>query len=288
MKQYLKLCNFILKKGILRSNRTNIKGKSIFGYQMHFNLNNGFPLLTTKKVNLNSIIHELLWFIKGDTNIRYLVLNNVNIWNEWPYQKYSKSSDFKEETLSEFKNKIKKNKKFAEKYGNLGPIYGKQWRDFSGIDQLKQTIQEIKKNPFSRRLIISSWNPKLLNKMVLPPCHVLMQFFVCENKISLQLYQRSGDVFLGIPFNIASYSLLLMMIGQITNLKPYKFIHTLGDAHIYQNHFEQIKIQIKRKPYKLPKMILNKNIKQIEDFKIFDFKLKNYICHPILKGEISV
>ncbi|WBL31607.1 thymidylate synthase [Candidatus Phytoplasma sacchari] len=288
MKQYLDLCNFILKNGIFRKNRTNIMTKSIFGYQMHFNLDDGFPLITTKKMHINSIIHELLWFISGSTNIRYLVLNNVKIWNEWPYQKYSKTSYFKGESLLEFIDKIKKNKEFAYKHGNLGPIYGQQWRNFSGIDQLKEVIKNIKKNPFSRRLIISAWNVPLIKKMILPPCHVLMQFYVNEDKLSLQLFQRSADVFLGLPFNIASYSLLLMMISQITKLKPHKFIHSLGDAHIYLNHLKQIEIQIKRNPKKLPLMFLNSNVKQIENFKINDFILKNYNFHESLKGEIAV
>ncbi|KXT29092.1 thymidylate synthase [Candidatus Phytoplasma oryzae] len=288
MKKYLDLCQFIIKKGVFRQNRTNIITKSIFGYQMHFNLNNGFPLLTTKKIHLNSIIHELLWFIKGDTNIRYLVQNNVKIWNEWPYQKYIKTKYFKGETLIEFVNKIKENPEFANKHGNLGPIYGKQWRDFSGIDQLREVIDEIKKNPFSRRLLISAWNVPLIKQMILPPCHVLMQFYVNKNQLSLQLFQRSADVFLGLPFNIASYSLLLMMIAQITDLKPNIFIHTSGDAHIYSNHLDQIKIQIQRKPKKLPKIILNPNIKKIDNFRICDFVLKNYNPHNFLKGEIAI
>ncbi|MGM1458793.1 MAG: thymidylate synthase [Columbia Basin potato purple top phytoplasma] len=288
MYQYLDLCFLILKKGITRINRTSIKTKGIFGHQMRFNLNKGFPLLTTKKLYLKGIIHELLWFIKGDTNIRYLVQNNVNIWNEWPYKKYTQTLSFKGETLKEFIQKIKNDELFASKHGQLGPIYGKQWRDCYGVDQLKKIIQEIKKNPSSRRLIISAWNPSLINEMVLPPCHVMMQFYVEDDKLSLQLYQRSGDVFLGIPFNIASYSLLLMMVAQVTNLQPYEFIHTLGDAHIYENHLEQIKIQIQRKPYPLPQIILNPNIRDIENFQFSDFKLKDYICHDVLKGEVAV
>ncbi|MDC9032009.1 thymidylate synthase [Columbia Basin potato purple top phytoplasma] len=288
MHQYLDLCFLILKKGITRINRTSIKTKGIFGHQMRFNLNKGFPLLTTKKLYLKGIVHELLWFIKGDTNIRYLVQNNVNIWNEWPYKKYTQSLSFKGETLKEFIQKIKDDELFASKHGQLGPIYGAQWRNFYGADQLKKIIQEIKKNPLSRRLIISAWNPPLINEMALPPCHVMMQFYVEDNKLSLQLYQRSGDVFLGIPFNIASYSLLLMMVAQVTNLQPYEFIHTLGDAHIYENHLEQIKIQIQRKPYPLPQIILNPNIRDIENFQFSDFKLKDYICHDVLKGEVAV
>ncbi len=288
MKQYLELCNWIVEKGEVRKNRTKFVTQSIFGYQMRFNLEEGFPLVTTKKVHLRSIIHELLWFIKGDTNIRYLAMNNVNIWNEWPYQKFCQSSDFQGESQKEFIDKIKKNAQFAQKHGDLGPIYGKQWRDFAGIDQLQKTIQEIKKNPNSRRLIVSTWNPPLVDDMVLPPCHVLMQFYVNKGKISLQLFQRSGDVFLGIPFNIASYSLLLMMVAQVTGLEAYEFIHTLGDAHIYHNHLEQINIQRKRIPKKLPQMLLNPQVKNIEDFCFEDFKLENYHYYPSLKGEVAV
>ncbi|WAN63328.1 Thymidylate synthase [Candidatus Phytoplasma rubi] len=288
MDQYLDLCFLILKKGIIRINRTSIKTKGIFGYQMFFCLNKGFPLLTTKKMYFKGIVHELLWFISGNTNIRYLVQNNVNIWNEWPYKKYIQSPDFKGENLEEFVQKIKEDEVFAEKYGQLGPVYGKQWRDFSGVDQLQKVIQEIKVNPSSRRLIINSWNPPFIDEMVLPPCHVLMQFYVEKNKLSLQLFQRSGDVFLGIPFNIASYALLLIMVAQVTNLEPHQFIHTLGDAHIYENHLEQVKIQIKRKPLPLSQIILNPNIQKIEDFKFSDIQLKNYISHDPLKAEIAV
>ncbi|WP_323847799.1 MAG: thymidylate synthase [Phytoplasma sp.] len=288
MKQYLELCFLILNKGIIRTNRTGVKTQGIFGHQMRFDLNKGFPLITTKKMYLKGIIHELLWFIKGDTNIRYLVQNNVNIWNEWPYQKYTQSPLFKKETLEEFIKKIKKDKNFAKEYGELGPIYGEQWRNFAGVDQLQKIIQEIKINPSSRRLIISAWNPPLIDKMLLPPCHVMMQFYVENDKLSLQLFQRSGDVFLGIPFNIASYSLFLIMIAQITNLKSYEFIYTLGDAHIYENHLEKIKIQIKRNPHPLSKIIINSNVKNIEDFKFSDFQLKNYISHNALKAKVAV
>ncbi|MDV3196039.1 MAG: thymidylate synthase [Candidatus Phytoplasma stylosanthis] len=288
MRPYLDLCLLILKENLLKENRTKELTKSIFGHQMRFNLEEGFPLLTTKKINFKAVVYELLWFIKGDTNIQFLVKNNVHIWNEWPYENYRLSKYFKGESLLEFIDKIKKDDAFAEKHGQLGPIYGKQWRDFYGVDQLNKVIQEIKNNPSSRRLIISAWNPPLIDKMVLPPCHVLMQFYVKKDKISLQLFQRSGDVFLGIPFNIASYSLLLMMVSQVTNLKPYEFIHTLGDAHIYENHFEQVKIQIKRDPYPLPQLILNPNVKKIEDFVFLDINLKNYISHGFLKGNVAI
>ncbi|MDV3166362.1 MAG: thymidylate synthase ['Waltheria sp.' little leaf phytoplasma] len=288
MKKYLNLCRTILKYGNIRDNRTKVLTKSIFGYHMRFNLTQGFPLLTTKKINFNLVIHELLWFIKGDTNIRYLVENKVNIWNEWPYEQYRNSSFFKNETLSEFINKIKEDENFAKKYGNLGPIYGKQWRDFAGVDQLKQVISDINFNPYSRRLIISAWNPPEISQMILPPCHILMQFYVEKNKLSLQVFQRSADVFLGIPFNISSYSLLLCLIAHITNLQAYELIYNLGDAHIYLNHISQIKIQLKRAPKSLPYITLNKNIHCIEDFTIKDICLHNYDSHETLKGEISV
>ncbi|CAM11419.1 Thymidylate synthase [Candidatus Phytoplasma australiense] len=288
MKTYLDLCRFILKKGFNKEDRTKTGTKSVFGYQMRFNLQDGFPLLTTKKMYFKAIIHELLWFLKGDTNISYLVKNNVNIWNDWPYQKYQKSPHFKNETMEEFIQKIKKDKAFAGLHGNLGPVYGKQWRDFNGFDQIKFLISEIKNNPDSRRLILSSWNPEQLHQMVLPPCHILMQFYVLEGKLSLQLYQRSGDVFLGVPFNIASYALLLLMVAQVTNLEVGEFIHTLGDAHIYHNHLNQIKIQIQRTPKKLPQMILNPHIKDIDGFSFEDFTLKNYFCDGTLKGDIAI
>ncbi|MBS2126205.1 thymidylate synthase ['Fragaria x ananassa' phyllody phytoplasma] len=288
MTNYLDLCRLILKQSIDKDDRTKTGTKSIFGHQMRFNLQYGFPLLTTKKMYLKAIIYELLWFLKGDTNISYLVKNNVNIWNEWPYQKYKKSSDFQNETIEGFIQKIKNNPTFAALYGNLGPVYGKQWRDFNGFDQINFLISEIKQNPNSRRLILNSWNPNELKHMDLPPCHVLIQFYVNQGKISLQLYQRSGDVFLGVPFNIASYSLLLMMVAQVTNLQPYEFIHTLGDAHIYNNHLQQIATQIKRVPKKLPQMILNPNVADIHQFQFSDFTLKNYICDEILKGDIAI
>ncbi|MBP5836009.1 thymidylate synthase [Candidatus Phytoplasma meliae] len=288
MTNYLDLCRLILKQSIDKDDRTKTGTKSIFGHQMRFNLQHGFPLLTTKKMYLKAIIHELLWFLKGDTNISYLVKNNVNIWNAWPYQKYKKSSDFQNETMEEFVQKIKSNPAFAALHGNLGPVYGKQWRDFNGFDQINFLISEIKQNPNSRRLILNSWNPSELKQMVLPPCHVLIQFYVNQGKISLQLYQRSGDVFLGVPFNIASYSLLLMMVAQVTNLQPYEFIHTLGDAHIYNNHLQQIATQIKRVPKKLPQMVLNPNVADIHQFQFSDFTLKNYICDEILKGDIAI
>lgn len=288
MKQYIDLCNYILNNGVKKDDRTGTGTISVFGYQMRFNLGEGFPLLTTKKVHLKSIIHELLWFISGSTNIKYLVDNDVRIWNDWPYDLYKKSPDFQGETIEEFAAKIKESDEFAKKYGNLGPVYGKQWRDFNGVDQLSNLIEQIKTNPNSRRLIISAWNPTEVDKMALPPCHSFMQFYVAEGKLSCQLYQRSADVFLGVPFNIASYALFTMMIAQVCGLEPGDFVHTLGDAHIYLNHLDQVNKQIKRSLRPLPKMVINPNVKSIFDFKYEDFTLLNYNPHSGIKGKVAV
>lgn len=288
MKQYIDLCNYILNNGVKKDDRTGTGTISVFGYQMRFNLGVGFPLLTTKKVHLKSIIHELLWFISGSTNIKYLVDNDVRIWNDWPYDLYKKSPDFQGETIEEFAAKIKESDEFAKKYGNLGPVYGKQWRDFNGVDQLSNLIEQIKTNPNSRRLIISAWNPAEVDKMALPPCHSFMQFYVAEGKLSCQLYQRSADVFLGVPFNIASYALFTMMIAQVCGLEPGDFVHTLGDAHIYLNHLDQVNKQIKRSLRPLPKMVINPNVKSIFDFKYEDFTLLNYNPHSGIKGKVAV
>lgn len=293
MKQYLELCKTVLEKGHYKDDRTNTGTISYFGYQMRFDLNQGFPLLTTKKVYLRAIIHELLWFIKGDTNIQYLVKNNVKIWNEWPYEAYKKSEDYEGETLDEFVEKIASNDQFARKYGNLGPVYGHQWRAFDGpnnvhIDQLQNVIDTIKTNPSSRRLIVNAWNAAVIDQMALPPCHMMFQFYVVDGKLSSMLYQRSGDVFLGVPFNIASYALLTMMVAKITGLKLGEFVHTIGDAHIYSNHIEQIKTQISREPRKLPEMIIHGDQKRIEDFKFEDFELVGYDPHKAIKGKVAV
>jgi thymidylate synthase len=264
MHQYIDLLKHVLEKGTDKEDRTGTGTKSVFGYQMRFNLDDGFPLITTKKIHLKSIIHELLWFLKGDTNLSYLQKNGVKIWNDW-----------------------------ADKNGNLGPIYGYQWRSWPGLDgkhydQIREVTDSLINNPNSRRHIVSAWNVGELNKMALPPCHILFQFYVADNKLSCQLYQRSADIFLGVPFNITSYALLTMMIAQVTGYKPGDFIHTLGDAHIYMNHVEQAKLQITRKPFPLPNMLINNEIKNIFDFKFEDFKLENYEAHPHIKGEISV
>lgn len=288
MKQYLDLIRKVLNEGTKKEDRTGTGTISYFGYQMRFNLEDGFPLVTTKKVHLKSIIHELLWFIHGDTNIKYLVDNGVSIWNDWPYKKYTESPEFSGESMEEFVEKIKNDDEFAKKWGDLGPVYGKQWRNFEGVDQLKNIIDEIKKNPDSRRLIVSSWNPKEVPNMALPPCHSLYQFYVIDGKLSLQLYQRSGDIFLGIPFNIASYALLLMMVAKVTGLKPGTFVHTIGDAHIYLNHIEQVNLQLSREPFPLPKMIIHRDTDNIEDFKYEDFELVDYQCHGRIKGAVAV
>lgn len=264
MKQYLDLLDHVLTTGHRKSDRTGTGTISIFGYQMRFNLQEGFPVLTTKKLHLKSIIHELLWFISGETNIRYLTEHGVNIWNEW-----------------------------ADKDGNLGPVYGSQWRSWPAtdgrkIDQLQDVINSIKTSPDSRRHIVSAWNPGEIDKMALPPCHVLFQFYVSEGKLSCQLYQRSADIFIGVPFNIASYSLLTMMIAQVTGLQPGEFIHTFGDAHIYLNHIDQVRLQLTREPFKLPQMLINPEVKEITGFRFEDFNLVNYEFHPHIKGDIAV
>lgn len=264
MKQYHELLNHVLNIGISKEDRTGTGTKSIFGYQMRFDLQDGFPLLTTKKVHLKSIIHELIWFLKGETNVAYLHENKVSIWDEW-----------------------------ADEEGNLGPIYGHQWRSWTAsdgtvIDQISDVISAIKKTPDSRRLIVSAWNPGELGKMALPPCHILFQFYVADGRLSCQLYQRSADIFLGVPFNIASYALLTLMVAQVTNLKPGEFIHTFGDAHIYLNHMEQVKLQLSRTPKSLPQMRLNPEVKDIFSFKFDDFTLEGYDSYPPIKASVAV
>lgn len=290
MQQYLDLCRHVLEHGEKREDRTGTGTISTFGYQMRFDLTKGFPLLTTKKVFYRGIFEELLWFLSGNTNIKPLVDKKVGIWNEWPYDKYSKSPDFKGETLEEFIEKIRDDQEFADKYGDLGPVYGKQWRDFNGVDQISQLIDGIKNNPFSRRHLVVAYNPSEVKDMALPPCHSLFQFYVSADgkKLSCQLYQRSGDVFLGVPFNIASYSLLLAMVAQVCDLEPYEFIHTFGDVHIYLNHLDQINEQLSRTPRPLPKLVLNKDVKNIFDFKYEDIKIEDYDPYPAIKGAVSV
>lgn len=264
MQQYLDLLQHILKNGVQKTDRTGTGTRSVFGYQMRFNLADGFPLLTTKKLHLKSIIHELLWFLRGDTNVAYLQENGVRVWNEW-----------------------------ADPDGSLGHIYGYQWRswpryDGGFVDQISQAVNDIKNNPDSRRIIVSAWNVADLDNMNLPPCHAFFQFYVAEGKLSLQLYQRSADTFLGVPFNIASYALLTMMMAQVTGLQPGEFIHTLGDAHIYNNHIDQVNLQLTRTPRPLPRMVINPDVKSIFDFKYSDFTLQDYDPYPHIKAEVSV
>jgi len=274
MKQYLDLMRHVYENGTFKGDRTGTGTKSVFGYQMRFDLAEGFPMVTTKKLHLKSIIHELLWFLKGETNIAYLKENGVRIWDEW-----------------------------ADENGDLGPVYGYQWRNWNGdeIDQIKELVEQLKTNPNSRRLLVSAWNPSVLpdtsvsfsenvknGKAALPPCHAFFQFYVADGKLSCQLYQRSADIFLGVPFNIASYSLLVLMIAQVVGLEPGEFIHTFGDAHIYTNHFEQVELQLSRTPRALPQMKLNPEITDLFDFTFDDFSLENYDPHPLIRGKVSV
>ncbi|MES9947957.1 MAG: thymidylate synthase [Candidatus Thiodiazotropha sp.] len=264
MKQYHDLMRHVRDHGVDKEDRTGTGTRSVFGYQMRFDLDDGFPLLTTKRLHLRSIIHELLWFLQGDTNIRYLQENGVTIWDEW-----------------------------ADENGDLGPVYGYQWRSWPApegghIDQISQLIGQIRKNPDSRRLVVSAWNPAQVEHMALPPCHCLFQFYVAEGRISCQLYQRSADIFLGVPFNIASYALLTMMVAQVTGLQPGEFVHTFGDAHLYSNHLEQVDLQLSREPRKLPKMKINPAVKSIFDFSFEDFELVDYDPHPHIKAPVAV
>lgn len=293
MKQYQQFLQHILENGTQKEDRTGTGTISVFGYQMRFDLNAGFPLVTTKKLHLKSIIHELLWFIAGDTNIQYLCKNGCNIWNDWPYAKYQKSDAYQGETMKEFAAKIANDDAFAKQYGELGPVYGYQWRhwpDGKGgeIDQLTNLIHNLKNNPDSRRHIISAWNVADIEYMTLPPCHSLFQFYVIDNKLSCQLYQRSADAFLGVPFNIASYALFTMMIAQVCDFELGDFVHTFGDAHIYSNHVEQVQLQLSRTPYDLPQLKINPGVKSIFEFKYDDFELVNYQSHPHIKGEVAV
>lgn len=301
MIQYHNLMKFILDNGVEKMDRTGVGTRSIFGYQMRFNLSDGFPLLTTKRVHFKSILHELLWFIRGDTNIRYLVSNGVNIWNDWPYQNWLKETgqNVKYQTYSpewranmrEFVEKIKEDDEFASKYGDLGPVYGRQWRNFGGVDQLAQLIDDLNNNAHSRRLIVSAWNPEDIPVMVksgLPPCHTLFQFYVADGKLSCQLYQRSADVFLGVPFNIASYALLTFMIAKVTGFEPGDFVHTFGDAHLYLNHFDQVNEQLSRDSYPLPNLIINDEVATLFDFLYEDFELRNYQHHPAIPAPVAV
>lgn len=301
MKQYLELMRHIRDQGVRKEDRTGTGTLSIFGYQMRFDLSQGFPLVTTKRVHLKSIIHELLWFIQGDTNIRYLVQNGVNIWNDWPFQSWLRETEQEQqypmytpawrEQMKLFVERVKTDESFARQYGELGPVYGHQWRNFEGVDQLAQVVEDIKTNPDSRRLIVSAWNPKdipVMAKSGLPPCHTLFQFYVSEGRLSCQLYQRSADVLLGVPFNIASYALLTMMIAQVAGLQLGDFVHTFGDAHLYSNHLEQVEEQLSREPHPLPVMAINPEVDSLFDFQYSDFDLQNYLFHPPISAPVAV
>lgn len=289
MQQYLDLMKTVITNGEEKCNRTGINTISTFGTQTRYDLRHGFPLLTTKKMFFKGIVHELLWFIHGDTNIKYLVDHDVNIWNEWAYENYHRDAAYQGESLKEYVLKIKEDQAFAQKFGDLGPIYGKEWRNFNGVDQLQQVINEIKSNPNSRRLIINAWNPPLLPKMALPPCHLLFQFNLSENNkvLNLQLYQRSGDIFLGVPFNIASYALLLHLMAKECNLQVGTFIHTIGDAHIYINHQEVVRAQLEREPLALPEIKIN-NFTSIFAVQAEDIELLNYQSHGLLRAKVAV
>jgi thymidylate synthase len=312
--EYLNMCRHVLENGNQKSDRTGTGTLSVFGYQMRFDLQKGFPLLTTKRIPFRLIASELLWFIKGDTNIRYLLQNNNNIWNEWAFKTWIESDEYKgpdmkdfglrseqdegfrqlyQEEMGKFKDKIVKDDEFAKKYGDLGPVYGKQWRAWETtrgetIDQLNDLIGQIKTNPDSRRLILSSWSPEFTPKMALPPCHTLFQFYVHDGKLSCQLYQRSGDIFLGIPFNIASYALLTHLIAYECGLEVGEFVHTIGDAHIYNNHIEQITTQLTREPKPFPTLHINKNKQSLFDIEMEDLTIEGYDPHPAIKAPVAV
>jgi thymidylate synthase len=298
METYLDLLRRVLDEGVDKRDRTGIGTRSIFGHQMRFDLAQGFPLVTTKKVNVKSVIHELLWIIAGDTNIRYLVENNVSIWTDWPFQRYveatgqqaalPKYSPAWKQARRAFEDRVRADAAFAEEWGQLGPVYGAQWRDFGGVDQLEGVIDAIRRDPDSRRLLVSAWNPPRIREMALPPCHVMFQFYVAQGRLSCQMYQRSCDVFLGVPFNIASYSLLTMMVAQVTGLSPGWFVHTLGDAHLYANHRPQAEQQLRRAPRPLPRMRLDPAVKDIGGFRLEHFELAGYDPHPFLPAEVAV
>lgn len=290
MKQYLDLCRHVLEHGEDRGDRTGTGTRSLFGYQMRMDLREGFPLLTTKKVFFRGLAEELIWIISGNTNIQPLVKKNVKIWNDWPYDAYKKSVDYQGESMEEFIARIADDDAFAAKYGNLGPVYGHQWRDFFGTDQLKDLIRGLREDPFSRRHILCAWNPAQIQEMALPPCHAFIQFYVSADRkyISCQLYQRSADIFLGVPFNIASYALLTHMLAQVCGYEAKDFVHTFGDAHIYQDHISLIEEQLTREPLPLCRLKLNPQIQEIEDFTYADMELEGYVSHPAIKGKVSV
>ena len=292
MRQYHELMDRVLREGIDKSDRTGTGTRSVFGHQMRFDLADGFPMVTTKKLHLKSILHELIWFISGDTNIRYLCQNGVRIWDDWPFATYSKSADYDGIDMKEFAARIAADAEFAAKWGDLGPVYGYQWRFWPGpngpVDQLRDVLEGIRRNPDGRRHIVSAWNPGYIDQMALPPCHAFFQFYVVDGKLSCQLYQRSADIFLGVPFNIASYALLIHMMAQDLGLEVGDFVHTLGDAHIYSNHMDQVRLQLSREPRALPTLKLNASVKSLFDFRYEDVELVGYDSHPHIPAPVAV
>ena len=292
MRQYHELMDRVLREGIDKSDRTGTGTRSVFGHQMRFDLAEGFPMVTTKKLHLKSILHELIWFISGDTNIRYLCQNGVRIWDDWPYATYAKSADYDGIDMKEFAARIASDADFAAKWGDLGPVYGYQWRFWPGpngpVDQLRDVLEGIRLNPDGRRHIVSAWNPGYIDQMALPPCHAFFQFYVVDGKLSCQLYQRSADIFLGVPFNIASYALLIHMMAQDLGLGVGDFVHTLGDAHIYSNHMDQVRLQLSREPRALPTLKLNPSVKSLFDFRYEDVELVGYDSHPHIPAPVAV
>lgn len=293
MQQYHDLVQRVLREGVQKGDRTGTGTLSVFGHQMRFNLQEGFPLLTTKKVHVKSILHELLWFLQGSTNIEYLAQNKVRIWDDWPFAAYQKSPEYQGEDIREFAQKVADHPDFAKQWGELGPVYGYQWRswpapDGSSIDQISQIVDQIKNNPNSRRIIVNAWNVGFVEQMALPPCHAFFQFYVADGKLSCQLYQRSADIFLGVPFNIASYAFLVHMVAQACDLEVGDFVHTLGDAHIYNNHIEQLELQLTRDFRALPQLKLNPERTNIFDFTYEDFEIVGYDPHPHIPGKVAV
>jgi thymidylate synthase len=292
MRQYHELMERVLREGSDKSDRTGTGTRSVFGHQMRFDLAEGFPMITTKKLHLKSILHELIWFISGDTNIRYLCQNGVRIWDDWPFATYSKSADYDGIDMKEFAARIASDADFAAKWGDLGPVYGFQWRFWPGpngpVDQLRDVLEGIRSNPDGRRHIVSAWNPGYIGQMALPPCHAFFQFYVADGKLSCQLYQRSADIFLGVPFNIASYALLLHMMAQDLGLQVGDFIHSLGDAHIYSNHTDQVRLQLSRDLRPLPTLSLNPSVKSLFDFRYEDVELVGYDPHPHIPAPVAV
>jgi thymidylate synthase len=292
MRQYHELMDRVLREGIDKSDRTGTGTRSVFGHQMRFNLAEGFPMVTTKKLHLKSILHELIWLISGDTNIRYLCQNGVRIWDDWPFATFAKSADYDGIDMKEFAARIASDTDFAAKWGDLGPVYGYQWRFWPGpngpVDQLRDVLEGIRRNPDGRRHIVSAWNPGYIDQMALPPCHAFFQFYVVDGKLSCQLYQRSADIFLGVPFNIASYALLIHMMAQDLGLGVGDFVHTLGDAHIYSNHMDQVRLQLSREPRALPTLKLNPSVKSLFDFRYEDVELVGYDSHPHIPAPVAV